>query len=218
MKKSNILSLVGASSVLAAASSHAQCTNQCTNCWDNLYVGLAAGGAFQQSVAIHNASGTGNGGNLKFDPGLRLDFHFGYNLSRAWSVELESGVIYNSINNFANNAVSADIYQIPVLANVIWRPWHGAFQPYIGAGCGGVFSTVQGSNFRRIAPNYNASDWTFAYQAEIGLDYAVNRSIKIGVAYEFLGTTEHDWSSGGYILKTAATFTHAVVAAFTWEF
>jgi opacity protein-like surface antigen len=223
MKRSNVLSVAGASALFAAWSGHAQCVS-------NFYVDAALGAAFQQNVSIH-ASAFGNSGNVEFDPGIRADLHFGYNITQSFAAEIESGVIWNNINNFhtpngdnkaSTLGYSADLYEVPVLANFVYRPFHGAFQPYIGVGCGGtagIFDSEHVPLYSNVySDGFNATDWTFAYQAELGLKYAITKSIQLGIGYEFLGTTAHDWTNDGYTLKTSGTLTHAVVASFSWEF
>jgi len=222
MKKSHVLTVAGASTILAAITGHAQCTNGLSR----FYVDADMGAAFQQDAAIKN-SPFGNSGEVQFDPGLRANIRLGYNLSRSFAAEFETGVVWNSINNFStpngdNKAntlgYSADLYEIPLLANVIYRPLHGAFQPYIGAGCGGVAGMFTSQHIPLFASGFSDTDWTFAYQAEAGLRYVVSKSVQLGIAYQFLGTTEHDWTDSGDTLKTDGTMTHAVVASFIWEF
>jgi opacity protein-like surface antigen len=223
MKRSNVLTVAGVSTLLAAWTGHAQSVN-------NFYFDTGLGAAFQQDASIH-ASAFGNSGNVEFDPGIRADLHFGYNITRCFAAEIESGVIWNNIKNFQtpggdNKAstlgYSAELYEVPVLANFIYRPLHGAFQPYIGVGCGGTAGIFDSENVplysNANSGRFNANDWTFAYQAELGLKYAITSSIQLGLGYEFLGTTSHDWTDNGYTLKTGGTMTHAVVASFTWEF
>lgn len=199
--------------VLAAAHGQAQCTDLT----DNLYLGVAAGGAFQQDVSLHK-SAFGNSGAMAFKPGMRGDLHLGYNLTSSFAVELQSGVVWNPVDTIAGNSISGNVYEVPLLANVIYRPFHGAFQPYIGLGCGGAVSTFSSAATPLLPQSYGATDCTFAYQAQVGVDYALSHSVRLGLAYEFLGTTAHDWSAGGSPLQTSGTMTHAVVASFIWEF
>ncbi len=222
MKKSRVLTAVGASTVLAASAGHAQCTNS----FSRFYVDAGLGAAFQQDAGIRN-SPFGNSGNVQFDAGPRGDLHFGYYLTRSFAAEFQTGVIWNTISNFqtpngdnkpATLGYSADLYEVPFLANLVYRPLHGAIQPYIGVGCGGAAGDFVASNVPLFEPHFNAVDFTFAYQAELGINFAVSRSMKLGVAYELLGTTDHNWSDNGYSLKIDGTLTHAVVASFIWEF
>ena len=188
MKKSHVLTLVGASTVLAAFESRAQCTN----CASPFYIDAGLGLAIQQDAEIQN-SPFGNSGDVQFDPGLRADIHLGYKLNHSFSVELETGVIWNTVNNFrtpggdnkaSTQGYNADLYELPLLANFVYRPLHGAFQPFIGIGGGGAATMFDAANIPLFANHFSVTDWTFAYQAEVGFSYAVSRSVKLGLAYE----------------------------------
>ncbi len=212
MKLSRALAVAGFPAFLGL-SSQAQCTNQL----DRFYFGLGAGGSLEQPLSI-NSSAFGNSGNVQIKPGIRGDIHLGWNVSRSFSTELQTGILWNSIDNIAGNTVSADIYQVPVLANVLYHPFHGAFQPFVGVGCGAAMTTFDSANIPLMPVSYTASDWTFAYQAQLGFSYKVTSSFSVGLTYEFLGTSAHDWSSNGEPLKTSGTLSHSIVAAFVWEF
>jgi opacity protein-like surface antigen len=211
---------IGSTCLLAAASSQADSTSR-------FYLSADAGAAFTQDASVQ-LSDFGNSGDVKFDTGLRAGLNFGYHVTRSFAVELESGVIWNDVQSIQGNSpdagASATLYQIPVLANVIYKPWHGAFQPYIGVGCGGAASVFdisnvsQSSRFAPYYPSLNSTDWAFAYQAELGVNYALCRCVDLGLAYKFFGTTSHDWSSNGLELKTDGIITHSITASVTWKF
>ncbi len=193
---------------------------------DRFYLDAAVGPALQQDDSI-KVSSFGNSGHVEFDTGVRADLRLGYDLCPHFSAELESGFTWNTVHNF-NTALgdnesstlgyNADLYEIPMLVNLIYRPLHGAFQPYIGVGCGGAVGIFDTSNVPLYSSNFGATDWTFAYQGEIGFKYQASRHVEVGLAYEFLGTTDHNWTDGGYTLKTDGTMTHSFLATLTWRF
>jgi opacity protein-like surface antigen len=214
MKKSCGWMVVGSAMSLAAAHAQAQCTN--------LYVDVSAGPAIQQDISVHNSS-FGNGGTVNFNDGVRASVKIGYDLTPSFAAELETGIIWNGINSIHGNTLSdfganANIYEIPLLANFIYKPLHGAFEPYVGVGCGGVAGIFDESSTPLIGSSFNDSDFVFAYQAEVGFKYAVSQNVELGLAYQFLGTTDHHWSDNGVFLNTAGTMTHAITATFTWRF
>jgi len=199
---------------LAAAPAYAQCTN--------LYVDVSAGPALQQDVSIHNSS-FGNAGTVNFDAGLRAGVRIGYDFTPSFAAEFETGVIWNGVNSIHGNTLSdfgssANLCEIPLLANFIYKPLHGAFEPYVGVGCGGVAGIFDESNTPLFGPSFNDSDFVFAYQAEAGFKYSVSQNIELGLAYQFLGTTDHHWADNGVSLNTGGTMTHAITATFTWRF
>ena len=66
--------------------------------------------------------------------------------------------------------------------------------------------------------SYSSTDFTFAYQATAGLKYAINETMEVGIAYKFIGTTDHSWSANNVNFDTDGTMTHAILANFTWKF
>ena len=187
-----------------------------------MYVSGDVGVAWQQNVNAH-----GNG-MVNFDTGVRGDVTFGYNFCEHFAAELETGVIANSINSIAGNTLSsfgasADIYEIPVLVNAIYKlPLKGGWTHFVGIGVGGTATYLTAQNVPLFGfgsnSSYNSTDFTFAYQAEAGFKYAISENIDLGFAYKFTGTPDHNWSDNGVTFKTDGTMAHAVLATFTWKF
>ena len=230
MKKTLLFTTAG-SAMLLAFQADAQTSQVNQNNQNNLmrtpapskmYVTADAGAAWQQNINIK-----GNG-QLDFNTGFRGDIIFGYNFCNKFSAELETGVIDNSINSIAGNSLSsfgasADIYEIPILVNAIYRlPLKGGWTPYVGVGVGGAATYLTSQNVPLFGfgshTSYSSTDFTFAYQAAAGLKYAVSENIELGIAYKFIGTTDHNWSDNSVNFKTDGTLTHAVLASFTWKF
>ena len=59
-----------------------------------------------------------------------------------------------------------------------------------------------------------ASDFTFGYQGSLGLKYAISENCDLGIAYKFLGTSDHDMGRFG----TDGTLTHSLLATLTFRF
>lgn len=222
MKSTNGLTVVGATLLLAAANSRAQSA-------DKLYLEVNAGPAFQQNTAIRNGSSFGSGGDVKYDTGLRAGVVVGYNWTRSLAAELDAGVIWNTINTIgANNlstvGASAQVQEIPLLVNGIYKvPLKGALKPYIGAGAGAMVGLFDSANVPLSYslggdPHYRSTDVTFAYQFTAGFKYKVGKNMDLGIAYKFIGTTDHSWSDNNITFKTDGTMAHNIVATFTWRF
>ena len=223
MKNSHKLTTAGALVLLAATSGHAQSA-------DKFYVNVDGGVAFQSDVAIKGGTGfVGPGGDIKFDTGFRAGAELGYKLNRSFALELETGVIVNSINQvgiqkLSDVSASAQLDEIPLLLNCVYSfPLKGHFKPYIGVGAGmmiGIFdgSKIPGSYFPGQSQSYNDTEYVFAYQAEAGLKYSVSKHIDLGLAYKFVGTTDYSWSANSINLKTDGTMTHSIEATITWRF
>jgi OmpA-OmpF porin, OOP family len=221
MKNSYKVTPIGAALLLAAANSHA----------NGLYVGADGGGAFQQDVSIRNGSGFGGAaGDVKFDTGWRAGADIGYGFNKYFSAEFDGSVIYNRINTIGTQPLSvtspggsAHLAEAPLLINGIFTWPLGRFKPYVGLGVGaaaGFFHSynVVGSFLPGQNPAYHDTDLTFAYQAEAGLRFSLTHHIDLGVAYKFVGTTDHEWTDNSVTLKTDGTMTHTILGTFTYRF
>jgi opacity protein-like surface antigen len=93
----------------------------------------------------------------------------------------------------------------------------------VGLGVGGAASILSYNN-----SGYNLSDcsFTFAYQAEAGLKYALTKNASINIGYEFLGMTDPSWqfnqtigvTTTDYQFKEKGFYTHSLSVSFTWNF
>lgn len=216
VKPSFGISLAGAALMLAA-SAQAQESNP-------YYFDVKVGPSFSEDTTVQ-ASPYGNSGNVHYDTGVRADVAMGYNLNDAFAVELQSGVIWNNVDKIAGNLLAnydsgADLYQIPIVVNGIYRfPLTGKFKPYVGIGAGGVAGLFEATNVPlTTGRDYSDLDFTFAYQAMIGFKYSLGEYVDLGLAYEFLGTTDHTWTDQNVTFKTDGTMTHSVMATLSWRF
>jgi len=196
---------------------------------DQMFMSVDAGPAFQSNIGIKDGTGfIGPGGNIDFDTGVRANVDLGWQLDRSCSLALETGLIWNNINQvgvqpLSSVSASGELYEVPILVkgDYTFRT-RCRFKPYIGVGLGsmvGIFQTshIPGSG-AGPSPNFSDTDFTFAYQAELGFKYAVCKHCSAGLAYQFVGTSAHQWSDNGLTLKTDGTLTHAIVATVTWKF
>ena len=196
---------------------------------DHIYVSAGAGPVIQQDSTAQSAPFSG--GNISYDTGVRASLAVGYNFCSAFAAELETGVIWNPIDSINGNTLSslsssANLYQIPLLLNGIYKvPLKGAFHPYVGAGVGVAFGLFEGSSVPGLyspltggSMDYSGTDAAFAYQAEVGFKYALGKSAELGLAYKFFGTTGYSWSDNNAPFKTDGTLTHAIMATFDWRF
>jgi len=189
------------------------------------YVGGDVGAAIEQSVSLKNLNTRAN-----FDVGARGDVYFGYNIVPALAVEFDTGVIWNRLKSdssvtiggpFANRG---DLYQVPFLGNLIFKaPLPGGVTPYIGAGAGGVLSTLDLSHedeFDSFQQHTSDSDFTFAYQGLAGIKFAIAWNMEFGVGYKFMGTLDHHWfgDDPNLVVHTGPVLSHSILASFTWKF
>ena len=157
------------------------------------------------------SAATISGENFTFEPGFRFDVEFGYNIYDWLGVSLQSGVIYNAINqynltvqttgtlygqtiNAGSYHLSADgeLIQVPIQLDGILR-WPGAttFKPFIGGGIGAIWQQLDVNNFyyntTNIQANYCRSAFQFGFNGQVGANYTVAPGVDFYGVFKLLG-------------------------------
>jgi len=175
------------------------------------FLSFEGGMALTQDTIIHDTDGSRK---FSFDTGLRFDLRAGANSPRGWGFDLDVGVIYSPFKgNPLSDIGSLDYYEIPMMLDITYTlPRLGPFKAYIGAGIGAVCSVFTGYGTSLLGFD---TEYTFGYQGTAGIRYSLSEHWDIGIAYKFLGTTEHDLGSG---VSMDGTLTHSFLAAMTYKF
>jgi opacity protein-like surface antigen len=177
---------------------------------DYFFLGAGAGVAFMQDLTLKDTGGA----KMTFDPGARFELALGYQFAKAWSYDFETGFIYNSVDRIAGTSLSsvgasADFYQIPFMVGLNFTPTiYGPIKGFLGASIGGVVGSFHGSG---PGGSTDHTDITFGYQGAAGIKYEINDRMDLGLAYKFLGTTDHDFGSG---TKSDGTMAHCIMICF----
>ena len=149
--------------------------------------------------------------NFTFEPGFRFDVEFGYNIYDWLGVSLQSGVIYNAVNQYnltvsktgklygqdfeaGSYQLSADgeLLQVPIQIDGILR-WPGAtaFKPFIGGGIGAIWQQLDVNNFTygtsSIQANYCRSAFQFGFNGQLGANYTVAPGVDFYGVFKLLG-------------------------------
>jgi opacity protein-like surface antigen len=129
-------------------------------------------------------------GRVKFTPGGRLDSGFGYHLT-------------DSVGGNGGGGDGLGFYQLPVLANVVFRlPTRSRFKPFIGAGVGGVLTRLDDGN---LFHTHSDEDFGFAGQGFAGVRYQLSSKVELGLIYKCLGTTKRFFDSFGVRMEGSQT-------------
>jgi len=186
-------------------------------------VDVDGGVLFQQDITLVQSVGTTSiKDNATFNPGTRANIGLGYNINDSLAAEFGSGLIYNSMDKGGTVHLDTlnqglDQYSIPMIASLVYRV-HGAgpITPYIGVGAGGLLDIVDIKN----GPHSTDTDFTFAWQAQAGIRYAVCEHASVGLGYQFLGSLDQHFYDK-YLnedLTFKGVYTHAILLTFTWQF
>ena len=181
------------------------------------YFSASLGSTFIEDTTLKSSDLFLQSGRVKFTPGGRVDFGFGYHITEWLAAELETGIAINFTDSIGGNGGGGDglgFYQIPVLANVVYRiPTRSPFKPFIGAGVGGVETQLEDND---LFDGRSANDFGLAWQGFAGVRYQLSSKVELGVVYKYLGATER--SFGAFNAKMEGTQTHSVSASISLKF
>jgi len=195
--------------------------------YDDFFMNTSVGGSIQSQLtarrvyngnnmqaypySVPNSTAVISGENFTFDPGFRFDVEFGYNIYDWLGVSLQSGVIYNAINQYnltvqntgtisgqtigaGSYHLSADgeLIQVPIQLDGILR-WPGAtaFKPFIGGGIGAIWQQLDVNNFyyntSNVQANYCRSAFQFGFNGQVGANYTVTPGVDFYGVFKLLG-------------------------------
>jgi hypothetical protein len=189
--------------------------------YDDFFMNAAVGGSIQGQLTarrVYNGNnmqaypyGPLSAENFTFEPGFRFDVEFGYNIYDWLAVSLQSGVIYNAINqyNFTTNQTvtvsgisygpgsyqlpaDGELLQVPIQLDGILR-WPGAtaFKPFIGGGIGAIWQQLDVNNYtlgpNNIQANYCRSAFQFGFNGQVGANYTVAPGVDFYGVFKLLG-------------------------------
>ena len=187
--------------------------------WESFFLNAGIGGSLQGQLtarrvdngtnrqAYPNQIYTGplagqqlDGENFTFQPGFRLDVEFGYNIYEWLGVGLQTGIIYNGLNQYnqelagggsLHNSADGELVQVPIQINGILR-WPGEvkFRPFIGGGIGAIWQQLDVNNYyfidEDVQGNYCRSAFQFGWNAQVGLTYTVEPGVDFYGAFKML--------------------------------
>ena len=178
--------------------------------YDDFFMNASVGGSIQGQLTARRVFNGNNmqaypyrgytAENFTFQPGFRFDVEFGYNIYDWLGVSLQSGVIYNAINQYnatingTSYTTSADgeLLQVPIQLDGILR-WPGAtaFKPFIGGGIGAIWQQLDVNNYyndgRNFQANYCRSAFQFGFNGQLGANYTVAPGVDFYGVFKLLG-------------------------------
>lgn len=180
------------------------------------YLKIEAGPALQEDLSL-SSDVTSSAGKMEFGMGVRSDVAFGWQFSRLFSAEVQTGILWTPVDRIqADPHSSGTLEQIPFMGNILFRyPFSHHWSVWGGIGAGGSWNSLDVDTSLGHVSN---SETTFAYQAMVGVNYAINHRFDVGLGYKYFATGDHDWTSGGIEIKTDHTICHSILASFTWHF
>src|SRR5437867_8113428 len=188
LSKSVIAGGCGAAMAVSIVTTHAQEPSS------NFYVTGGVGPALTLDTDVKEFFGPTSGAKVRFDTGVRFSVAGGYQFKDWLAVELETGLIYNSVDRVTGSS-NADfsVSHVPFLANVVCQcPRMAPIVPYAGVGAGFAASVIDIDSFTlgTTTVTGSESDIVFAYQAFIGARYELNERMGVSFTYKYFATGE----------------------------
>jgi outer membrane protein OmpA-like peptidoglycan-associated protein len=114
---------------------------------------------------------------------------------RSWRFEFEAGYRDNDVDSYLSPVllptVVADVWEASFMANALYDlELTEKLSLSLGAGAGGDFANVE---FSTGGPQFEADDWSFAYQGLAGLSYEVGRRTSLFLNYRYMRIVDHEF-------------------------
>ena len=181
----------------------------------NWYATAAIGG----NIMLDSDFKDDSNATLKYKAGVGSAFGFGYQFNKSWSLEFQTGVNWNGVDELtwstpvagvgvANiTGGSGDIYQVPVIANATWSiALTDKISLGLSAGLGVQWNNVNIHGVQASAvgfgnlgtAEFSQSSFAFRYQAGIQIAHQVTHNIHMGFGVRFSGTSEINLGTGTF--------------------
>jgi opacity protein-like surface antigen len=196
---------------------------------ERFYFKFDAGGALTMDTDLKEFLGpVAPGSKVKFNPGLRTGFGFGFQMTPWFAAEAETGFIGNGIDTVTGGtSVDASFSNVPFLINAKFQfPRFHNITPYFGGGGGGSISILDANELGVGGTYIYGTDSTvvFAYQAFGGIRFRLNQQMGLSLEYRYFATTEPSWQAEATFGTASDTIrfgpmaTHALSLVFDWRF
>jgi OmpA-OmpF porin, OOP family len=194
------------------------------------YFKADAGGALTETLDLKEFFGPVlPGSKVKLDPGFRIGFEAGYNITDWFAAELELGFMSTEVKSITGASIvhDASYSNVPFLVNArLQYPNRSPFTPYIGAGVG--FSEALFSVDRLTIGNTSLSgdnaDTVFAYQGFAGVNCRINDRLGLGLEYRYFAAEAANWDADFALgvpstnMGVGRSQTHTLSLAVTYKF
>ena len=183
------------------------------------YFGVDVGLTLNSSTQLEQFDNAPDGATIEFKTGSRFGLTGGYMINDNFAIEVETGFSGTSVSSIGGDSDVADIsiYQIPLLANVIWRiPTGMKLKPYVGLGAGMAASILDIKNARGLTDG-NDSTVVPAFQALAGIRYDFTDRLALVAGYKYLYTGSPEWD-GGVQFKFGAMKSHQINVGLNFTF
>lgn len=198
-----------------------------------MYISGNVGAVFVRDADVtETGPGVNATGEFEFDDGLGVNAALGYVIG---PLRFEGEVSYRqsdidtlTVNSFtvsgltfvgsATAPVDGEATVIALMANSWFDFDTGTdFFPFIGGGIGIARVDGEINSVGSVPVNLDDDDVVFAYQVGAGIGYEITDNAVISLGYRFFGTSDPEFSSGGFTDETEV-MTHNVELGVRYRF
>lgn len=208
--------------LLASAAIFAVSTTSAAAPVNGWYVGVEGGMSWVGDIAqfhTRNAGATSFNATIESDTGWAVLGTAGYAYNR-WRFEVEAGYRSNDIDlvyTTGSTFFDADLQEFSLMANVLYDvALDDKISLSLGAGAG--FDDVEFAWNTFAVVGFEHDDWGFAYQAIVGLNFAVSPTAELFVNYRYLNVDGPDFAQGTSTFSWDDVDKHAATIGVRYRF
>lgn len=167
-----------------------------------VYLEGAIGPSYLQDEDIYDTTaqyGANSDYKLGWTGGLGLGYRFNQNWRLGFNVNYNRNSLKKIIGGDETNASRGYARAITYMLNGYYDiNLHSVWTPFFGLGLGAATMT---HDFKQ-GGNYKYTDTAFAYQAIVGVSYAINHQLDAFADFRHLGTTQYHTQLAGYKIQS----------------
>jgi OOP family OmpA-OmpF porin len=183
---------------------------------DGIYLEGRAGISLPRDSELDSAT---TNQDIDLDRGFVGNLAVGHGYGKGFRSEFELGYRENDVDSISSGGgTTGDVSAWSFMGNAVYDfNLSGPLQPYIGAGLGVARLDASGAS-QAAGVNINDTDTAFAWQAMVGVAYALNENMKLTLGYRYFAVPDASFSSSAGTSFDSDYASHDVLFGFRYSF
>lgn len=138
--------------------------------------------------------------SVDVEDGYRFGGALGYDFNSMMGIEAEVSYLEMDVDSISiagagggTASTSGDASVLTLMGNLIAGQQYDRWRPYVGVGAGAAHVDLD-ITIPTLPNDLDDSDWAFAAQAFVGLDYSLTDTVSLGARYRYLHISSTDYS------------------------